>query len=181
MTKTVAEHMTWTRHHWTLTFFYCLLIALFVTVCIYTYAGEQQNLGTRKFSSIDVRGTQQGRVETVNVDDDTTIDLNPNRTARYTVTDGVTMVTLPTAGVLAQHFNGKVGRTINFGYLYNENATVATMAHASSGGIRYDAISTPNTTFGTESTTMTQHEVYNLKFTYHLTPAGDPELIWNPQ
>ena len=56
MTKTSKEYMAWTRHHWTLTFFYCLLIALFVTVCIYTYAGQQQNLSTRNFGNVVVNG-----------------------------------------------------------------------------------------------------------------------------
>ena len=43
-------------NQWVLLFFYLLIVATFVTVAIYVYAGEQQNLETRKFNDVDLQG-----------------------------------------------------------------------------------------------------------------------------
>ena len=160
--------MAWTRHHWTLTFFYCLLIALFVTVCIYVYAGQQQTLSTRNFGNVSVQGLYSDYTELVT---DTTsgttlvFKKNKQRTFYYDSSSSVTTLTLPSkSDILALFPKQANGVTVNFGKIIN-----------TSGNNIAITVPTGITDVSQSGSTLSSPDIFILNFVYQ-----DGDLLWNP-
>ncbi len=177
------------HNKWMTLFMYCLLIATFVTVAIYVYAGEQQDLEKRKFGNVHVQknlqvdGTNRQNLTWTKLDSPATVtlDLDPNKTTFYEIggSSSVTTVNLPAAGDLAKKFPKKVdGETINFGAVYTQLADgVVTFNYPGSDGINYSSIDAG--TLPALTTTLKQYTVYNFNFTYKIESDGTVSIYWN--
>jgi hypothetical protein len=168
-------------HHYMLLFFYLLLVATFITVAVYVYGGEQQELGTRNFGNVDIRknitigGTTRRDYDLVGITKNQTLSLDPNQPKLFGIggSSDVTEIALPSAKNVVDMFpNPQNGDTFHFGSIYSQKAGVTLDIPAKANGSGYSAIDT-----NLVGTITLAHgppaRVYNLSFTYE---KGD--LIW---
>ena len=105
-----------------------LVIAMFVTVAIYVYAGKQQNLPTREFSTVNVKKSLGVRekfyqqTEIIQVTDEDTMTSFEGGMKIYSINPTASFVVyLPRVSVLDDLKNFKQGRALEF-YLLNESS-----------------------------------------------------------
>ncbi len=169
MDKVERGYMTWTRHHWTLTFFYCLLIALFVTVCIYTYAGQQQHLPARNFGNVTVHGIDTEVNDFVLNTTVTTFDFSGSKQKFYffDTDSGSVTITLPSKDDIVNLFPVKKnGAYVSFGSISKIGAGTITVTIP-------DGITDLGGDSGSKSLSDTDNVA--LDFVYQ-----DGDLLWNP-
>ena len=152
--------MTWksyVSHPWTLLFFYCLLIATFVTVAIYVYAGEQEYLETRKFGDIVTRnrtlnGILKENRDIVTLSNGDTLEVSNTKSKIFKInpTAAGWEVTLPSKDTilngLAQRQDGSA---VDFGTIFNISATESVNVVMPNGSTTVPGGDTDNYTLGT--------------------------------
>jgi len=111
-----------------------LVIAMFVTVAIYVYAGDQQNLPTRKYGNVDIRknlkiGQQTfQKSDVVSLSDGDIISPVDGSNKIYIVQDGETLI-LPSAGTLDNIKQFSSGYTLSFSVVNNSSTNTLTISN----------------------------------------------------
>ncbi len=111
-----------------------LVLAMFVTIAIYVYAGKQQNLPTRELGSVNIRktlginGKFYQQTDIIPLSENGTMDLFDNGgLIIYSINpSGNTSVFLPRVSSLDSLLNFNIGKSITF-YLINESTNTVTL------------------------------------------------------
>jgi hypothetical protein len=126
-----------------------LVIAMFVTMALYVYAGEQQRLPTREFGSVNVRKSLGVNGITFNSSSvstliDEEIMVISDTTNIYNADTGTSNITvyLPTVTQLSSLKQFKIGRGFSV-YLINDNANTVTVDVDPNDSSRLSILNTP--------------------------------------
>ena len=110
-----------------------LVIAIFVTVAIYVYAGAQQNLPTRNFSSVDIRNSLKvgqktfKKREVYNLEDGDTISPIVDGSDKIFMIESGKTIILPPADTFDKIPELSPGYTTRFHILNNSSTQTVTL------------------------------------------------------